>query len=208
MSYSQIKEQVSVSKSTLSTWLDGMPLSRERVNELRANSERRIERCRETKARNRETRLSGVSKEVASNISEITQRELYLLGLALYWAEGTKAARGAVYVTNTDPAMLSFFMRWLVSLGVPKENIRCRLHLYTDMDISQETTYWAKSLGLSKQQFRPPYVKPTDASKRKNYKGRFGHGTCNLFVYDISLYEKVMAGVEFLRSGAPLSNAV
>ena len=43
MSYSQIKEVVPVSKSTLSVWLENYPLSQERIRELRDLSPKRIE---------------------------------------------------------------------------------------------------------------------------------------------------------------------
>ena len=48
MSYSQIKDKIKVSKSTLSGWLSDMPLSEKRIRELRADSPIRIERYRNT----------------------------------------------------------------------------------------------------------------------------------------------------------------
>jgi len=50
-SYSQIKAELGVSKSTLSGWLGDYPLSSERINELRAHSFKRIERYRNTMQR-------------------------------------------------------------------------------------------------------------------------------------------------------------
>jgi len=44
--------------------------------------------------------------------------------------------------------MLRFFVSWLLFLGVPKQKIRARLHLYKDMDEQQELQYWSKQLGL------------------------------------------------------------
>lgn len=203
MSYGQIRDLIPVSKSTLSLWLRDQPLSKARINELRANSERRIERCRDTKQRNREARLKQVYEESVSQIGMLTNRELYISGLILYWAEGTKAARGSVYMTNTDPTMLLFFIRWLELMNVPRERIRCRMHLYADMDIEKETKFWAETLALPATSFKKPYIKESNSVKRKNYKGRFGHGTCNIFVYDIALYEKIMMGIKFLGSQGP-----
>ena len=48
MSYSQIKEKLNVSKSTLSGWLYNMPLSEKRIRELQADSPVRIEKYRNT----------------------------------------------------------------------------------------------------------------------------------------------------------------
>lgn len=48
-SYSMIKEEIGISKSTLSGWLRDFPLSDKRISELQSNSEIRIEKCRATK---------------------------------------------------------------------------------------------------------------------------------------------------------------
>ena len=177
-----------------------MPLSRERVNELRGNSERRIERYRATRAKTRDERLEECYKKVAVRIDTLTARELYISGLILYWAEGTKAAKGSIYMTNTDPAVLKFFIRWMLSLGVELHRLKGYLHLYADMDITMETEFWARELGMSTTVFRKPYVKESFHDKRKNYKGRFGHGTCNVYLNDARLYEEIMAGIEYIRT--------
>lgn len=58
-SYSQIKKEIGVSKSTLSCWLRTYPLNKkqiEKLMKLRATSEVRIERYRETmRKKKRET---------------------------------------------------------------------------------------------------------------------------------------------------------
>ena len=53
MSYSQIKSEIKVSKSTLSLWLQKYPLSEKRIRELRDWNPQRIEKCRITKENKR-----------------------------------------------------------------------------------------------------------------------------------------------------------
>src|SRR3989338_6134106 len=93
-SYAQIKEKLSVSKGTLSVWLRDYPLSRERINELRGKSEKRIERYRDTMRQKKEKRLAQVYRERASAILPLSRRDLYLAGLFLYWGEGSKSQYG------------------------------------------------------------------------------------------------------------------
>lgn len=200
MSYSQIKEELGVSKSTLSVWLREYPLSRDRINELRGRSEKRIERYRETWSRKREERMRNAYDMSAKEVGELSDRELSIAGLMLYWAEGTKAARGVICMTNTDPAMLIFFIRWIQKQGVEHSRLKAKLHLYEDMDIEAQTAFWSSTLGISSEAFRKPYIKASSFEKRRNYKGRFGHGTCNVFVNDIALYEKVMSGIDYIRN--------
>lgn len=63
MSYSQIKQELGISKSTLSEWLRKYPLSREQINNLRGRSEVRIEKYRQTMKKKRDLRLTQYYKE-------------------------------------------------------------------------------------------------------------------------------------------------
>lgn len=203
-SYTQIKERVKVSKSTLSIWLREYPLSQERIRELRDWSEQRIERCRQTKARTKASKLARVSQEVAKRIGTISDRELFLIGLALYWGEGTKAAEGRVCMTNSDPAVLTLFLAWLRLFGDTHQKLKVKLHLYTDMNIRQETQFWSRTLRIPVKNFYKPYVKTNVRDKPRNYRGRFGHGTCNVMLLNKNLYDQVMAGITYI--GAQYQN--
>lgn len=207
MSYTQIKSELDVSKGTLGIWLRDHPLSADRIEGLRDRKEQRIERCRETKLRKYSAHLKEVEKAVAEDIGILTERDLYLSGLFLYWAEGTKAARGVVQLTNTDPAMLKFFIQWLELVGVPRSKLKIKLHLYSDMHAEDMMTYWSAVLDVEERQFMKPYIKTSSEDKRRNYKGRFGTGTCSVTVHNTVLYERIMAGIAHI-SGVTISPAV
>jgi len=197
MSYSQIKKVLKVSKSTLSTWLKDYPLPEERVRQLRDWSEQRIERCRETKRRKKEKRLEGFYQEQKKLILPLNKRELYLAGLFLYWGEGSKSRMNSILsVSNTDPAVIKFFISWLTKgLFVPKKKIKILLHLYKDMDVKEEIKFWSKTLNIPFDQFTRSYVKKT-SSIRINHKGEFGHGTCNIRIGNARLSEKILMALK------------
>ena len=109
--YSEIKAILNVSKSSLSLWLQDMPLSEERMREVRDKNPRRIEHFRETMQRKREVRLHKVRTAMADEIGKLSKREIYIAGLFLYWGEGSKGNRYEVSVSNTDPAMMRFFLK-------------------------------------------------------------------------------------------------
>src|SRR3989344_1149266 len=81
MSYSQIKQRLGVSKSTLSYWLRDYPLSDKRIRELRDWNEKRIERYRETRRRQREKLLSDIYKEVKKDVLPLSKHDLLVTGL-------------------------------------------------------------------------------------------------------------------------------
>src|SRR3989344_1800570 len=113
MSYSQIREKIKVSKSTLSLWLEKYPLSRERICALRDWSPKRIESSRNTKLGKRQEKLEIIYKQISRKIGALSKRDLFNAGLFLYWGEGTKSARDMVILTNTDPATIKYFINWL-----------------------------------------------------------------------------------------------
>ena len=198
MSYSQIKERLRVSKSSLSIWLRDYPLSRERINELRAWSEKRIERFRDTMRRKKEARLNEAYFVQKKQLLPLTNNELFIAGLFLYAGEGSKTSFGEVSLSNTNPAIVKFFLYWLTKiLYIPKDKIKIKLHLYRDMDKDKEERYWMGAIGLRKKHFKNPYIKAS-SSKRISYRGGFGHGTCNVIVRDTRLFEKIIMGIKVI----------
>jgi len=194
-SYSQIREVVKVSKSTLSRWLRNYPLGKERIRLLRNLSERRIERYRQTMQAKREKRLQDFYNLEEKKWLPLNKRELYMAGLFLYWGEGLKRLKGPVSLNNTDPKVVKFYLYWLTKvLKIPKKKIRCYLHLYSDMEVNKELKFWSRELKIPLTQFIKPYIKQ---SKRVDidHKG-FGHGTCALVVNNVRLKEKIMMCIE------------
>lgn len=200
MSYTQIKERLKISKSTLSLWLRDMPLSESRLKALHRPSERQIELTREKKRQKRIARLQSVYERTVKELGVLSERELYIAGFFLYWGEGMKADRYTVMFTNTDPAMIKTFISWVALLGVQKSNLKVYLHLYEDMDVATAIEYWSKVLKIRKNKFRKPYIKKTIARKRKNYKGRFGFGTCNVYFTNRDTREKIAAAIAYFRA--------
>jgi hypothetical protein len=197
MSYSQIKEKLGISKSTLSGWLYNMPLSEKRIKELRDNSPVRIEHYRNTMRAKKEARLKKVYKKVSKDIGNFSKRDLFLAGLFLYWGEGAKSTNSSTILTNTNPAMLKFFIKWLELFGITKKDLKAKLHLYSDMNIKQGIDFWSKELKIPKSQFRKTYVKKT-SSKSITYRNGFGKGTCNVIFENRTFWEYIMMGLKYL----------
>jgi len=198
MSYSQIKTKLGISKSTLSGWLNNMPLSEKRIRELRDFNPMRIERCRNTKMKKRQARLDFVYGKVAKDIRKLSKRELLIAGLFLYWAEGGKTGKYNVTFSNTDPRMIKFFIQWVIScFGVKKNKISFLLHLYKDMEIEKSIDFWVKRLGVKRRQFSKPYIKDSNLSGL-TYRTGFGKGTCNVRIYSRDISEYVLQSINYL----------
>ncbi len=190
-SYSQIKEILGVSKSTLSGWLSNMPLSKQRLNELQRNHQV-IEKIRSAKLKTRNTRLTQVRNTVLKQITPLSKRELLIAGFFLYWAEGGKTKTYTATLSNTDPRMIRAFIKWLKLLEVSLDKMYIRLHLYADMNEVKEIEYWSKELKVTKDHFRQSYIKKSKLSDL-TYISR-GHGTCNIIMPGRDIAEFIIEG--------------
>lgn len=195
--YTEIKQALGVGKGTLSAWLFDMPLTSEQIRQVRDLNPRRIEHFRETMSRKRDARLQVAYSKAQKEIGTLSRRDVFIAGLYLYWGEGTKAARGKVALTNTNPAMLLSFLEWAKIMGLSHTDARVRLHLYTDMSVQKEILFWSKTLSIPKNQFRKPYIKSSSLSGL-TYKTGYGHGTCSIEFENMPLWEYITMALKYL----------
>jgi transposase-like protein len=197
-SYSEIKEVLCISKSTLSNWLREYPLSKKQLRELRDVNPIRIEKFRSTMQRKKDERLATAYGKAKQSIGNLSSRDLLIGGLFLYWGEGGKTTPYSASLSNTDPAILVCFIKWLSLLGVSKDRLKVRLHLYSDMDIKKEINFWAQSLRVSSAQFNKPQIKQSKLSEL-TYPTR-GHGTCLVTLHDRDISEYIRMGLKYIQS--------
>lgn len=197
--YSEIKEELDVSKSTLSDWLRNFPLTESQILRLEKNKKHKkhlaIEKTRNIKQIKREARIATTYQKQIKYWLRLSKREIELAGVFLYWGEGNKRLNGPILLNNTDPQVLKFTLFWLQKgLGVDKSKIKVYLHLYSDMDIKKEVSFWSQELDIPLNQFTKPYIKESKRTEVE-HKG-YGHGTCGITVYDVLLKEKVMMSIK------------
>jgi hypothetical protein len=197
--YSEIKETLKISKSTLSGWLADFPLTEGQLLQLNKSRETRkrlgMEKTRLIKQKKREDRLLNQYKKQLKNWKRMTKRELELCGIFLYWGEGNKRINGPISLNNTDPSVIKFTLFWMNNiLKIPREKIKVGLHLYSDMDVDEEIQFWSRELDLPSKHFHKPYVKTTKISNVSH--SGFRHGTCGLIVGDVRKKEEIIMAIK------------
>ena len=134
--YREIRAVVPVAKSTLSVWLRGVGLAepqRQRLTARKRAAQRRGALARH-KERLRKTKVIHVEEE--ERVGALTEREEWLIGTALYWAEGAKERPWStrsprVDFSNMDADMVVFFCRWLLRhAGVERERLIVSVYLH------------------------------------------------------------------------------
>lgn len=176
-SYREILERVPIAKSTLSLWIQDLPLTRSEKQVLKDRKDTNISRGRiKAAATLRQRRLERervVWKEAAVEFEQFHTDPFFQLGVALYWAEGSKRSSGFAF-TNSDQDMIALMVTWIERfLGLKRSFLKARLYIHKPYAHEDCELSWQKRIGISAGNFQRTIYKPTGLliKKRPGYKG-------------------------------------
>jgi len=206
-SYSEIEKVLDVPKSTLSFWLKDIPLSARAKQRLK-------QRVFDTSIKaliNRNKRQTIIAKEKsdkiiedsAKTIREINKKELKILGISLYWAEGYKQGVSkkwkCVDFSNSDPVMIKIMMRFFREICEVKEGqFKIQLMLHNNDLKNKSLRFWQKITGIPVTQFMKVSIINSSSSKQKREK-RIPYGTIHIRIYNTDLFHKIIGWIEGLK---------
>ena len=201
LSYREILEKIPVAKSSLSLWLRSVGLSKKQKQRITA---KRIASALRGALRRKEKRIA-LTKEIKDKarkeIGKLSDRELFLIGVALYWAEGSKEKDYrpgcGVMFSNSDANMIKLYLNWLVKIiKLPMEQIYFVIYLHENHmhRISEVKDYWQKRTGFPKDNFKFMYFKKHKIhTKRKNI-GENYFGLLKVTVKESSILNRKIQG--------------
>ena len=203
-SYSEILKYIPVAKSTLSLWLRSVDLSKRQKQNLTLKKLQAAWRGGEAKKRNRIERSKIIIDQAKMEIGKITDRDDWIAGLMLYWAEGSKQKETNISVpvkfSNSDPVMLIFFIMWLKKyLKVSDNELVFEMFIHENHKEKKDDfiNYWSKILGYPVSKFdRIYYKKHILKTKRKNVGDNY-HGQLAVMVKrSTNLNRKIIGWIE------------
>ena len=191
--YAEICEELGVSRSSVSLWVRDVEVDeaslegRRRERYLAGNLTKRPHRQHTEKL----DQIQQCRSEAATWLGELSQRDLFVAGIALYAGEGSKSD-GRVTFTNSDPRMVALHIRWLRTFfTVDESRVRVRLYLHQGLDVHAAVAFWAGVTGIPPEQFGMPYRAVADPSIRRTKHVR----GCVSVSYSCSLTHRMIAGL-------------
>lgn len=194
-SIKDIAKVLHVSVGSVSSWCDDIKLTEEQSSRLQlrvtdpsyGKKAAYIQKVKErTQRKIHELKFLG-----RKEIGNLTKREVFLVGVALYWGEGFKKDHQVGFATS-DPRMGKFFVKWLEScFGIKKEQLIFRVTangLYKDR-IKDLEQFWSDQLDVSINHFSKPFFQ--NVKWQKSYENTSDyHGVIRI---------RVRKSMDFLR---------
>jgi len=200
-SYKEIKDQIFVSKSTLSDWLRYIPLTDEQKHRLLDKTAKARSMGSKALKRYRLERTKKIKNKARGEIEFISERDLQLIGITLYWAEGHKQKvhnpSQRVSFSNSDPRMIKVFLKWLrESLNILDEELTPDIYIHTSYKKKKKDLidYWSGVTNLEKSVFNHIYIKKNKVHSFRKNRGKNYHGVLRLAVRKSSNLNRKISG--------------
>lgn len=177
-SYNEILEKVSVAKSTLSVWLKDTGVAKRHQQKFtlkrKLAQQKAQEACRDARIHRELISIEAARKE----ITKISKRDLWLIGIALYWAEGAKQREHnvsqKVSFNNSDPKMILLFNKWLKEICSRKTSeITYSIYIHKTANIKKAGRFWEDLLHtkIEKMYFKSHNPKTNRKNTKEDYFG-------------------------------------
>lgn len=171
-SYNEILTEVPVAKSTLSYWLSGIVLGDAQKRRI---CQKQIERwgqnhhLGEWNRKKRQNEIAAIRVKAKQEIGSLADREFFISGIMLYWAEGSKHS-ASLQICNADPALIKFMMAWFRTvLNISEDRFVGSIHYHEGQNEDRIKEFWSKLTGIPLTQFTKSFKKPPGTGHRKHY---------------------------------------
>ena len=156
-SYSEILKEVPIAKSTLSLWLRSVNLAKKQKQKI---TQKRIAGALKGAQARKNQKIAMTKKikdKAKKEIKNINKKDLWLIGIALYWAEGAKEHQTGTGISfsNSDDRMILLFLKWLKDIfKIKNSELIYELYIHETANIKQSQIYWSRKLSITINQLR------------------------------------------------------
>lgn len=190
-SYGEIRQIFHVPKSTLSNWFSKLMLDSSAKKILKTKTKNgylKLLEHNKIRTINIKKENEDIRKDYQSRIGVLSNRELMILGAALYWGEGYKnfnlksGAYPYICFGNSDPEMIVIFVSFLEKIiRVPRERMAGQVMIYPNLSPTKSVSFWQGLTQIPKERIRYQ-VALSRASQKKRPKNLLPYGTMQIRV--------------------------
>jgi transcriptional regulator with XRE-family HTH domain len=197
LSYDDIVAALGVSKSTVSAWVADMPRpERLSYDECCKRQAEAVASYWAAERPQREAERGAISTVAASEVGDLSDREVLIAGAVAYWCEGVKnkphRRHDRVSFINSDPTMIKFFLRFLHVADVAPDRLIFRVYIHETADTVAAQQFWLDVTQAHPAQFRNATLKRHNPSTVRKNTGDDYHGCLRIDVRrSVDLYRQI-----------------
>lgn len=198
-SYGEIQKIITVPKSTLSGWCRDIALTEEQAlrllkNQLKGSEKGRIIGAKRQQAKRIE-QIKKLLEEGKNEVGQLSSRDKFIAGVALYAAEGTKKDKSCCF-SNSDPVLIKFMADWFRKFcRISEERLRGAVWLHEGLDEKKARSYWAKLVDIPESKFHKTYIARNKEGSKKIRKNIHQFGVFSLRLSDAKIHRKIMGWI-------------
>lgn len=195
----EIARRVGVARSSVSVWVRDIELTRDqRATLQRANPAytSQLRGAARNAERGRDRRLAHQveGREMAGRLDP-----LHAAGVMLYWAEGDKGSKHSARLSNSDPELLRFFLRFVrETFAIPDRSLRVRCNLFADHLDKQRAIeeFWLDQLRLPPSCLTKSVVNVYSKHSQKKRQNTLPYGTARLCVHSTRVVQHIFGAIQ------------
>lgn len=173
LTYSEVLKKTPVAKSTLSLWLRSVSLAKSQQQRLTEKKRLAQQRGAAAKHQQRLDLVQKINTEALKEMRCLDDGHLWLAGIMLYWAEGSKEKENSIghptIFCNSDSRMINLFIKWLSKImKIPKENLGFTIYIHKTADVQKAVNFWSKNLSCDKNKIKVYFKEHNPKTNRKN----------------------------------------
>ncbi|WP_121709333.1 hypothetical protein [Streptomyces sp. E5N91] len=207
--YDQIQMELGCSKSSISLWVRDLPRPKPKhtTEEQRALMRAGLDRLNASRDRER----TAVKKAAAAAIGQLSDRELFIAGVSLHWAEGAKDKEyrrtEVLQFINSGPNVISLFLRWLDLLEVTRDRLTVRVSIHESADVKAAEEFWSAATGIDVSAFSRATLKKHNPRTTRKNTGNSYHGCLMIYVCkSADLYRRMEGAWYGIVGAAPATD--
>ncbi len=211
-SYSEISNSLGIPKATLSGWFTGLELPEEAKKRLEKRvfqkSISALIKRNQAQTHLAEQNAHTIRNSARQEVSLLNNRDIFMLGISLYWAEGYKRPQmrngkvktyHSVSLTNSDHDLVKIYLRFLREIcQIPEEKITGEIRVYEHHNEAYLINFWNKATKIPFSRLKTIKNGVSISSQRRRPFNTLPNGTIQIRVNSTNLYHKIMGWIEGL----------
>ena len=196
LSYGEIMDLIPVKKSTLATWCREVRLSDEQYAAIKERTYGSRVGIPVDTQKKRRAEIELIQAQACLEAIHLQDDPFWAMGVALYWAEGSKTNR-RLEMAHSEPEALRLLMHWVRRFHDSTATFAASINLHFDNDERSARHFWSTELGIDIENFTKTFIKPDGTGHRKNH---LAYGVCRVSMRkSTNAFVTTLAWIDFVK---------